>query len=307
MAKQIHQQMNALDIAMLIALSILWGGSFFFVEILVLHLPPLSIATARVALAALALWGIVLLLKLPLPQTGQQWMSLFVIGLLNNALPFCLIAWGQTQIDSGLASIFNATTPFFTVLVAGALLVDERVTKAKLLGVLIGLMGTIILIGPEAMRGVSGSLFGQLAVIAAAICYAFAAAYARRFKKWGLSPLIVATGQVTMATASLLPLTLLIDRPWIGFSLTLDAGLALIGLAFFSTVIAYILYFRLIDSAGATNAALVTFLIPISAIFLGVTILGESFSLSQACGMTLIGLGLLVMDGRVFRRFRTED
>jgi len=289
---------------MLVALSVLWGGSFFFIEILVSHLPPLTIVTLRVGLAALALWGIILALKLPLPKTRQQWGALFIIGLLNNALPFCLIVWGQTQINSGLASIFNATTPFFTVLVAGAVLVDERITKQKLTGVLIGLLGTIIIIGPEALKGLTGSMLGQLAVMGAAISYAFAGAYARRFKKWGLSPLIVATGQVTMATLILLPVMLTIDKPWIDFAMPFDAIWAITGLAFFSTVIAYILYFKLIASAGATNAALVTFLIPISAILLGVTILGETFTAFQAIGMVLIGFGLLVMDGRIFQRLK---
>ena len=299
--------MNLTDIIILVALSVLWGGSFFFVEVLVDHLPPLTIVTCRVGFAALALWGIVLARGLPLPSTWQQWSSLFVIGLLNNALPFCLIVWGQTQISSGLASIFNATTPFFTVLVAGAVLTDERITKQKLTGVIVGLVGTIVLIGPETLKGLTGSMLGQLAVMGAAISYAFAGAYARRFRKWGLSPLIVATGQVTMATLMLLPLTLIIDKPWIDLTIPFDVIWAIAGLAFFSTVIAYILYFRLIASAGATNAALVTFLIPISAILLGVTILGETFTALQAVGMGLIGLGLLVMDGRVFQRFKTTS
>jgi len=301
MTHTINQQMSLTDIIMLVALSILWGGSFFFIEVLVSHLPPLTIVTLRVGLAALALWGIILALKLPLPKTRQQWGALFIIGLLNNALPFCLIVWGQTQISSGLASIFNATTPFFTVLVAGAVLVDERITKQKLTGVLIGLFGTIIIIGPEALKGLTGSMLGQFTVMGAAISYAFAGAYARRFKKWGLSPLIVATGQVTMATLILLPVMLVIDKPWIDFTMPFDAIWAITGLAFFSTVIAYILYFKLIASAGATNAALVTFLIPISAILLGVTILGETFTAFQAIGMVLIGFGLLVMDGRIFQ------
>ena len=306
MTQNINQQMSLRDILILIILSILWGGSFFFIEILVKHLPPLTIVTARVGLAAIALWGIVFALKLPLPKTRQHWTALFVVGMLNNALPFCLIVWGQTQISSGLASIFNATAPFFTVMVAGAILMDERITRPKLIGVLIGLIGTIILIGPEALKGLTGSMLGQLAVIGAALCYAFAATYSRRFKTWGLSPLIITTGQVTMATLILLPLTLLIDKPWIDMSLPFEALGAIIGLAFFSTVIAYILYFKLIASAGATNAALVTFLIPISAILLGVTILGESFTELQAIGMGLIGLGLLVMDGRLFPALQTK-
>lgn len=302
MIQKINQQMNLTDIVMLVILSILWGGSFFFVEVLVDYLPPLTIVTFRVGLAAIALWGIVLSSQPSLPSTKQQWGALFVVGLLNNALPFCLIVWGQTQISSGLASIFNATTPFFTVLVAGALLVDERITKPKLMGVAIGLLGTIVLIGPEALKGMTGSMLGQLAVMGAAISYALAAAFSRRFKKWGLSPLIVATGQVSMATLILLPLMLIIDKPWVGFTMPFEAIWAMAGLAFFSTVVAYILYFRLIASAGATNAALVTFLIPISAILLGVTILGETFTSLQAIGMGLIGLGLLVMDGRLFQR-----
>ncbi len=302
----INQQMSISDILMLITLSVLWGGSFFFIEVLVDHLPPLTIVTIRVGLAAIALWGIIFALKLPIPKTRQEWSALFVIGLLNNALPFSLIVWGQTQISSGLASIFNATAPFFTVLIAGAVLADERITRQKLTGVIIGLAGTIVLIGPEALNGLTGSMLGQLAVIAAAVSYALSAAYSRRFKKWGLSPLIVATGQVSMATLILLPFMFVIDKPWLDFSLSYEAIGAMMGLAFFSTVIAYILYFRLIASAGATNAALVTFLIPISAILLGVTILGESFTLIQALGMGLIGSGLLIMDGRIFRALRSR-
>jgi len=304
MTQTINQHMSLADIVTLIVLSILWGGSFFFIEILVDHLPPLTIVTFRVGLAAVALWGIILALKLPLPKTKQHWTALAVIGLINNALPFCLITWGQTQISSGLASIFNATTPFFTVVVAGIVLIDEKITKQKLLGVTIGLLGTIVLIGPEALKGLTGSTLGQLAVIGAAISYAFAAAYSRRFKKWGLSPLMVATGQVTMATLILLPLMFIIDQPWLTLTISFEVLWAISGLAFFSTVIAYILYFRLIASAGATNAALVTFLIPISAIFLGVTILGETFTGLQALGMGLIGLGLLVMDGRLFQKLK---
>ncbi|MEP6343670.1 MAG: DMT family transporter [Maricaulaceae bacterium] len=305
MTPNINQQMNLTDVIMLVALSVLWGGSFFFVEVLVKHLSPLTIVTCRVGFAALALWAIVLARGILLPSTWQQWSSLFVIGLLNNALPFSLIAWGQTQISSGLASIFNATTPFFTVIVAGAVLTDEGITKQKMTGVIVGLLGTIVLIGPEALKGLTGSMLGQLAVMGAAVSYAFAAAYARRFKKWGLSPLIVATGQVTMATLILLPLMIIIDKPWIDLVIPLDVIWAISGLVIFSTVIAYILYFRLIASAGATNAALVTFLIPISAILLGVTILGETFTGLQAVGMGLIGLGLLVMDGRIFQRLKT--
>lgn len=299
MNSEINQQMSGLDWLMLIALSVLWGGSFFFVEVLVEHLPPLTIVALRVVMAAIMLWIIIAARRVALPKTAQHWRGLFLIGLINNALPFFLITWGQTQINSGLASILNSMTPIFTVLVAGALLTDEKLTGNKLTGVLIGLVGAVVLIGPEALGGITGSALGQLAVLGAALSYAFAGVFARRFKTWGISPLMVATGQVTSAAIILTPLALIVDQPW---TLSAPPGYvmgAMAGLALLSTVLAYILYFRLIASAGATNAALVTFLIPISAILLGVLILGESFTPMQAAGMALIGTGLIVMDGRL--------
>ena len=302
MNTHINQQMSARDIGALIILSVLWGGSFFFVEILVNYLPMLTIVTARVGLAAILLWGIIRIRRVPLPKTILHWTALCGVGFLNNALPFCLIVWGQTQINSGLASILNATAPFFTVMIAGAFLADERLSGRKLLGVVTGIAGTAVLIGPEALQGMTGSTLGQLAVAGAALCYAIAGVFSRRFKGWGISPLMVATGQATTAALMLLPLALFFDQPW---TLTMPpnhAIAALMGLACLSTVVAYILYFRLIASAGATNAALVTFLIPISAILLGVFILGEAFSLQQAAGALIIGLGLIIMDGRLLSR-----
>lgn len=302
MSNQINQHMRGPEWAMLLTLSLLWGGSFFFIELLVEHLPPLTIVTLRVALAAITLWLIILARKYDVPNTLKAWTALIIVGFLNNALPFTLITWGQTHINSGLSSIFNATTPFFTVLVAGALLADEKITRNKILGVLIGVIGVSTLIGPEALKGLTGSVFGQLAVLGAAISYAFAGVFARRFKALGISPLMVATGQVTTAAIMLTPLALFIDTPWTLAIPPVPIIGAMLGLAFLSTVVAYILYFRLIASAGATNAALVTFIIPISAIMLGVIILGETFTPLQAIGMALIGLGLIVMDGRLLKR-----
>jgi drug/metabolite transporter (DMT)-like permease len=304
MAEKINQQMSMTDMGMLVVLSILWGGSFFFVEVLIEYLPPLTIVTLRVGLAALILWGLIIVLKIPIPNTRQYWSALTVVGLLSNALPFCLIVWGQTQISSGLASIFNSTTSFFTVIVAGIFLVDEPITRQKLIGVIFGVFGAIILIGPEALSGLNGPVLGQLAVMGASISYALSSVYSRRFKGWGLPPLIVVTGQVSMATLILLPIMLIVDKPWEQPFIPLVAIGAIMGLSLFSTVIAFILFFRLIASAGATNATLVTFLIPISAVLLGVTFLGETFSGLQFIGMTLIGLGILVMDGRIYNLLR---
>jgi len=294
MSNQINQHMSGTDWVILLTLSVLWG--------LVEHLPPLTIVTLRVGLAAITLWLIILARKYKIPSTLKAWTALIIVGFLNNALPFSLITWGQTHINSGLSSIFNATTPFFTVLVAGALLADERVTRNKLLGVLTGIIGVSILIGLDALKGITGSVFGQLAVLGAAISYAFAGVFARRFKALGISPLMVATGQVSTAAIMLAPLALMVDKPWTLAVPPIPIIGAMLGLAFLSTVVAYILYFRLIASAGATNAALVTFIIPISAILLGVFILGETFTPIQAIGMALIGVGLVVMDGRLFKR-----
>lgn len=303
---KINQKMNTADISMLVVLSVLWGGSFFFVEVLIPYLPLLTIVSSRVALAAIVLWILIIALKLPLPQKISHWKALFMVGLLNNAVPFSLIAWGQTQISSGMASILNATTPFFTVLVAGFVLVDERFTKRRVLGVILGFIGVIVLLGPAVHNELENSVLGQITVLGAALSYAFAAVYARRFREWGLSPLMVATGQATTASFFLLPISLVIDKPWTLFPISVEVAGAIAGLALLSTVLAYMLYFRLIDSAGATNAALVTLLIPVSAILLGVILLGEVFSASQAVGMGVIGVGLIVMDGRLAERLASK-
>lgn len=299
---QINQTMQAREWALLILLSIIWGGSFFFVEILVDHLPPLTIVNVRVAVAALFLWFIVLGRKIPIPKTAKAWSALFIVGLINNAVPFSLLTYGQTQIESGLASIFNAMTPLFTVIIAGAFLADEKMSGGKILGVLIGLVGAVVLIGPEALKGMTGAAWGQLACLFAALSYAVAGVFARRFKEMNISPLVIATGQVSTAALLLLPLTLSIDKPW---ALPVPGALAigsLLALSIVCTVIAYLIYFRLIATAGAVNASLVTFLIPVSAVALGVAFLGEGFSAIEILGMVLIFIGLIVMDGRLLGR-----
>ena len=302
MTDSIHAQMRPIDIFILIILSVLWGGSFFFIEVLVDYFPPLTIVNFRVGLAALLLWMIIIARRIPVPKKLSHWAALLILGAFNNALPFTLITWGQTEINSGLASILNATAPFFTIIIAGIFLADEKITRGKFLGVLLGLAGTAVMIGPEALGGLTGSVLGQFAVLGAAFSYAFAAVFARRFKRWGISPMIVATGQVTTAALMLLPLTLTLEQPWTLSPAPVLAWAALLALAILSTVLAYILYFRLIENAGATNASLVTFLIPISAILLGVFVLGEVFTGLQAAGMALIALGLLIMDGRLTAR-----
>jgi drug/metabolite transporter (DMT)-like permease len=291
--------------AMQLTLSVLWGSSFFFVEIVVSALPPLTIVLARVGFAAVTLWIIIAVLGVPIPRSTKAWLALFGMGVLNNVIPFLLIVWGQTQIPSGLASIFNATTPLFTVVIAGILLSDERLTSAKLVGAFVGLTGTAYMIGPAALSDLGSDALAQLAIIGASMSYGLASVFGRRFKSMGLPPVTTAAGQVTASTVILVPFALLIDHPFQLPMPGLEVWASLLGLAVFSTVLAYILYFKILSVAGATNLTLVTFLIPISAILLGYFVLGERLELSHYIGMAIIGLSLSIIDGRLWKRTRS--
>ncbi len=286
---------------LLLALSVLWGGSFFFVEVALNELSTLTLVFFRVAIAALVLWSVVFVFKIPKPGSLSAWMALLIMGVLNNVIPFSLIVWGQQSISSGLASILNATTPLFGVLIAGILLTDERLTTPKIVGVVFGFVGTAYMLGIGALQEIGDSLIPQLAVIGAAISYGFAGVFGRRFKAMGVHPITTAAGQVTGSALLLLPITLIIDQPFSQSFPSSSVWLSMMGLAVFSTALAYILYFQILSSAGAVNLLLVTFLIPVSAILLGYVFLGERLFTQHFIGMGLIGLGLLVIDGRALR------
>ena len=291
--------MGAGEWAMLLTLSVLWGSSFFFAGIAVTGLPPLTIVVLRVGIAALILNIVVGLMRLRMPGDWRSWAAFLVMGLLNNVIPFCLIVWSQTHIASGLAAILNAATPLLTVIVAHFLTDDEKMTGSRLAGVLIGLFGVAVMIGPAALGGLGKNVAAQLAVIVAALSYAFAAIYGRRFVRMGNAPIVTATGQITAAALALLPVALLIEHPW-GLPLPSPAVQgAVIGQAVLSTTLAYILYFRILATAGATNLLLVTFLMPAVAILLGTAVLGERLGVEQIVGMMLIGAGLAAIDGRL--------
>jgi drug/metabolite transporter (DMT)-like permease len=288
--------MGPLEWLLLVALSVLWGGSFFFVEVALIELPPFTVVLARVALAALALLLIVLASGHPLPRSPRLWGAFVVMGALNNLIPFSLIVWGQTRIGSGLASILNATTPLFTVVLAHLLTRDERLTPGRLAGVLAGLAGVAVMIGPEALAGLGSQVLGKLAVLGGALSYALAGIFGRRFCT--TPPLVTALGQVSASTLLILPLALLADRPWTLPQPGLATIGALAGIALLSTALAYVIYFRILAAAGATNLLLVTFLIPVSALVLGTAILGERLTAAQLAGMALIGFGLAAIGGR---------
>lgn len=297
-----HKPMDMTDWSLLAFLSLLWGGSFFFVGMAVRELQPLTIVALRVALAALALAGLLRVLGTPMPQDRRTWAAFFGMGTLNNLVPFCLIVWGQTQIASGLASILNATTPLFGVMVAHVLTRDEKMTGNRLAGVLVGFAGVAVMIGPAAWGGLGDRLLPQVAVLGAALSYAFAGIFGRRFKGMGVSPMVTATGQVTASALMLVPVALLIDHPWTLPLPTPAAWGAVAGLALLSTALAYVIFFRVLASAGATNLMLVTFLIPVSAILLGNLFLGERLAVRHGVGMALIAGGLAAIDGRLFAR-----
>jgi drug/metabolite transporter (DMT)-like permease len=292
--------MGVKEWTMLVALSALWGGSFFFFKVLVAELPPLTVVLGRVGFAALALNLFLIVRRDSIPFDRRLWGAFLIMGLLNNVIPFTLIVIGETRISSGLAAILNATTPIFTILAAHVLTVNEKLNWAKGIGVGLGFGGVAILIGPDIFAGLGWSdLLGEGACLVAALTYGFAGIYGRRFK--GVPPLKVATGQITASTLVLLPLAALADKPWALPAPSLHVWLAFAGIALLSTALAYILYFRILATAGATNLLLVTFLLPVSAMALGVFVLGEKTTPRSLAGMALIGLGLAAIDGRLWR------
>ncbi|MEE8273839.1 MAG: DMT family transporter [Alphaproteobacteria bacterium] len=295
----VGRAMGATEWLLLTALSILWGGSFFFVEVLLDTADPMSVVLMRVAPAAVALTVFTYAAGYRLPRDFVTWRAFLVMGALNNAVPFTLIAWGQVHIDSGLAAIMNAATPLFTVVLAHLVTADERLTANRGIGVLVGLLGVVVLVGPEALSGLGLEVLAQLAVLGAALSYAMAGIYGRRLAV--LPAPTAAAGMLIASTAIAIPVAFVLGAP-LSVDPTAPALGAMLGLSLLSTACAYLIYFRVLATAGATNLLLVTFLIPPSAVVLGVVVLGEQPTLSAIAGMILVLLGLVVIDGRLIRR-----
>ncbi|MBJ6125236.1 DMT family transporter [Microvirga splendida] len=302
----VQKTMTASDWALLAVLSIVWGGSFLFNGVAVRELPPLTIVAVRVLTASLALLLALRVMGVRLPRTRQAWGAFLGMSILNNVIPFTLIVWGQGHIPSGLASILNATTPLFTVIVAQYFTDDERLTGQKVSGVIVGFIGVAVMIGAAALASWDASILAQLAVLAAALSYGFSGVFGRRFKTMGIPPLATAAGQVTVSSALLLPVALVVDRPWTLAMPSTQAILSLAALGLVSTAFAYLIFFRLLARAGATNVGLVTFLIPVSAILLGVLLLGETLAPRHIAGMALIGAGLVLIDGRAISALKVR-
>ena len=284
----------------LVLLGAIWGVSFLSIRVALDEIGPLTSVAHRTFWAMLVLWGVVLLMRLPIPKDRRVWFGFLGMGLLNNVIPFALMAWGQLHIASGLTSILNAATAIFGVLVAALFFADERLTLRKTLGVLIGFFGVATAIGLDFLRNFDLSSLAQLAVLLGTVSYAFASVWART-RLSGLSPQVAAAGMLTGASVITLPLAWIVEGP-ISLSLQPDTTLAIAYYTLIATAGAYLLYYRVLAMAGSGNLMLVTLLVPPVAITLGAWILDEALGPNAYLGFALLALGLVILDGRLFRR-----
>jgi len=282
-----------MNLLWLIVLGTLWGSSYLFIKVIVAEVPALTLVVGRLALAAILLWGILRARGLSMPRSRRAWGDYAVMGLLSAALPYSLISWGEQYISSGLASLLQATTPIFTVILAQFLTDDEQITAPRLTGVILGFVGVVILMLPDLRQGLQASLLGQLAVVGSSLCYAGSAIYARRRLR-GQPPLVLATGQFVTGTILMLPASLLIDRPF-DLSPSLPVLASWLGLTVVGTVVAYIIYFTLIERNSATFVTMVTYIIPVNGLVLGALILSEPLSAAVLGSLALILLGALLV------------
>lgn len=296
-------QMSFSQWLLLLILSMLWACSFFFVSIALRELPPTTVVLVRVALAAAALAPIVRLLGHTLPSTWAAWQPFVVMSLLNNVIPFTLMATGQREITSALTSVLNATTPVWTLIIAHLFTADEKLAANKLAGVLLGIAGVAVLVAPALLTGERAGLLGMALVLGGTISYGFSGLWARRFKT--TPPLVTACCQLTCSSLVLLPIATAVDQPWLLGAPGRDTLFALAGLALPSTALAYIVFFRIMAVSGPSNAMLVTLLIPPGAIALGVAVLGERLEAHHILGALVIASALIVIDGRLLSGSKT--
>jgi len=289
--------MDLTSAIMLLFLAAVWGGSFFFAEIALLEVPPLTVTLHRVFWAVPVLAVILRRKAIVLPRSVRVWGAYLVMGALNNAIPFSLIFWGQTRIDGGLASILNGTTAMFGAVVAGLLLRDEPLTARKIVGAGLGLFGVAFIMGPGALTAFNPANLAQLAILGATLSYAFAGAWGRAALS-GQPPLMNAFGMLVGSSLLMIPIALILDGPP-SLRLSVDVWAALLAMSVLSTALAYLLYFAILARAGAANLLLVTLLIPPFAIGLGVVFLGERMPPEAWTGFAILAAGFAVTDGRL--------
>lgn len=298
-----HKPMTAEQWGELLFLSAIWSTSFFLMKIADSGLPPLTLVLLRAASAAGALYIFLYVKKLSLPRDPAIWKQIALLALINNVLPFSLIFWSETIIPSGVAGVLNASVPLFTVLLAHYYL-HQPATPAKLAGAALGMAGVALLIGWQPVTE-PGALWAELAVVLASLCYAIASIYAKRFNY--LPSAVTAASQLTMTTAMMIPVSILFDRPWNLAMPGWQPIAAVLALGVFCTALAYLMYFRILKTAGSLNITLVTFLMPVGALLLGVILLDEEIGMSVLAGMALIAGGLACIDGRLLRLLRKPE
>jgi drug/metabolite transporter (DMT)-like permease len=291
--------MSATDWLLLIVLSVLWGGSFYFAKIAVLEIPPMTVALGRVGIAAATLAIVARATGNVFPHDRRTWWNLTVMAAFNNVIPFTLIFWGQIHITIGLAGILNATTPLFGVLAAHWMTHDDRLSVGRIVGLIAGFVGVVMLIGPDMLTELGTNVLAEFACLVGSCFFALGAVWARRVR--GYPPVVMAASQLTMSTVLLLPIVLIFDRPGALLLASKAAIWSVVSLALLSSALAYLIYFRIIARAGATNALIVTFLIPVSAIVLGIVFLDEVMDARQLAGMAAIFIGVAAIDGRPAR------
>lgn len=282
-----------MNFLLLLLLGTIWGSSYLFIKVTVAEVPPLTLVAGRLLLAALILWVLMAILRQPMPRRRSLWGAYTVMGFFSGTLPYALISWGEQYISSGLAALLQATMPLFTVLMAHVAISDERLTPASVLGVAVGFAGVGVLMLPDLRQGLQANLWGQLAIVGASVSYAGAAVYAR-IRLRGQSPMASTTGQLTMGAILTLPLALLFDRP-IDLSLSLPAWGAWLGLILLGTVVAYVIYYALIERTSATFVSTVTYVIPVNGLLLGALVLDEALTLNIVLSTALILAGVMLV------------
>lgn len=280
------------DIVLLIALATLWGASYTFIKIGVETIPPLTFIAGRTLIAGGLLYAVIRWRRLTLPTDRETWMRFLVQAVLNSVIPFTLIAWAEQTVDAGLAAILNSSTPIFAFLLTALIVRHEPVTSRKLFGVVAGMVGICLIIGFEAFDGIGDELLAQIAVIVATISYAAAAIFGKGFK--GLDPMMPAAGSLICGAVLLIPVSLIVDRPWT-LSPSTDSLMALVALAVFSTAIAFTIYFRLVHTLGSVGATAQAYIrVPIG-VAVGVVFLGEVPTSTAWIGLVCVVAGVIAM------------
>jgi drug/metabolite transporter (DMT)-like permease len=289
---------------LLLFLSVLWGASFLFAKIAVGAIPVFVALAARVMIGAASLGLYLIVTRHELPRELRIWRMFLFMGVFNNAIPFGLLFWAQTEITAGLGAILNSMTPIFTLIVAHFLTRDEKITRDKLIGIGIGFCGVAVLVGPSLLLDPGRAALAKVACIVASVSYGFASVFGRRFAREGVSPLSATFGQIVTSSLVIFPIALFFHPVATLAAAPVEVYLALLGLGIVSTAFAYVLFYKILARAGATNVSLVTLLVPVSATILGALVLDETLTPMQGLGMALISIGLLVMDGRAVKAIR---